>query len=155
MMPTKRRRSRVRRDRDAARVQAAIRALRGALSEADDLGKLFGRFMALTELRGFIELGTFGISPKSTAVLDLAAAGLPGAVHTQISNLVPTWIAEHSLTHGSCRVGGRLAAFFFFDDLQQGLIGVHDGGSTMRFARLTLTQLPAGHALCPRPVGIN
>jgi hypothetical protein len=136
-------------------VDAAIRALRAALGREEDLGKVFGRFMDLTEMLGFIELGALGIAPGLRAVLDMTAARLPGALDTQLSNLAPTWIAEHKLTHGSCLVGNRLAAFFFFEDLQGGMMAVHEGGGMMRFARLTLAAVPAGSCVCPRPAGIN
>ena len=122
-----------------------------------DLSRVFALFMDLSDTPGFIELGSLGSAPRvATALAATAALAAPATGDARLSDLCPLRLREHCLTHGTCQLGGRLAGFFYFDDLDAGVVGIYEGGHRMRYARLTLTTVPAGTGalmVCPRPPG--
>lgn len=73
----------------------------------------------------------------TAAATALASAGIR-AKAAVVGNLIPIHIPEQQFVHGAMIMQGHLVTFFYFEDLDVGLVYVHISGDDSRMLRVTV-----------------
>jgi hypothetical protein len=126
----------------------SIAALREALISADSehdgsFAAVFSTFLDITERCGLIAASKPAKDPMIKATLEPPVRALLGDDAT-VQQLRMLRCAGAGLLHGGFFVGSAIGTFFYFEKDQQGMLALYRGGAMTHFARITLSELPAG-----------
>jgi hypothetical protein len=99
----------------------------------------------------FMQMGHRQASRKLAAALDAIGSELVGR---QVKSLATTtiYVKEHQLWHGSVNLAGNMGLCFYFEDVDQGLLGLMMDPRTneVLFARMSLLPIPEGTTVVTR-----
>ncbi len=123
--------------------QNKIQDLKDLLINESEFQKTFKYFFDnLADHRNFLEQGKKSKAPilkKAFAKIGKEVFGTPG----QVTNLLCTYIKKYKMHHGPCLIDGKMSTFFFFEDLDMGMIGIVQGNNLddMSYIRFTSYQI--------------
>ncbi|MDJ0835170.1 MAG: hypothetical protein QNK37_01560 [Acidobacteriota bacterium] len=122
-----------------------ISDLKSHLLDNDDFASVNGFFFqALAENASFLELGKPIRSPMLKNAFRKIAVQMYG--RTGLEQLLVISVPVYKLYHGSCLIAGRPATFFFFNDLDLGLMAITDHLDRTEHVRFTNVMLvPDNH----------
>ena len=93
----------------------------------------------------FMRLGVRRTSEKLSAALDVIGTRLLGT-GTKLRRSTILFIEDFSFWHGTCALGAHMGVCFYFDDADQGLLGLIKDiqRNEVLLARISLVTLPSG-----------
>jgi hypothetical protein len=126
-----------------------IGGLKKALTASSDFYDIADYFLTLTETN---MAALHGKSGQNKVLMELIGATLVQICHNQgltkksesiaLVNLMMIEVSQHHFWHGSALINGKfIFTFFYFADLDMGLISVAKGGNNF-FARVTIKGVP-------------
>ena len=115
-----------------------IELLKQTLISEDDFGKIFSCFFSqLGEDAEFIRLGKKAKVPVLKQ--GFKKIGQQLFQEATVTKLLSTYVKKYNFYHGSCFIASRPATFFFFGDIDMGMVGIIQSmhSHMMSFIRLT------------------
>ncbi|KXB09140.1 hypothetical protein AKJ60_00870 [candidate division MSBL1 archaeon SCGC-AAA385M11] len=129
--------------------QNKIYELKGLLINESEFKETFKYFFDnLADHRNFLKQGEKSKAPilkKAFAKIGKEVFGTPG----QVTNLLCIYIKRYKMYHGPCLIDGKMSTFFFFEDLDMGMIGIDQGSNLdyMSYIRFTSYQIEGNKPL--------
>lgn len=121
--------------------------LKAMLPTETDFNVTFTYFFDhLAEKASFMQLGKKAKNPMIRQIMTAVGKRLFGE-DTAVTGLMLTLIRPARFYHGTCLVGGRMAAIFFFEDIDMGMAGIHAHGHRMEYIRFSSTIIGEGKAI--------
>jgi len=121
-------------------LEQAISRLKAKVLDEADFAASFSYFLDETDRDPrFIKQGkAFKKAPNlKMALQSLAARVFPGETPS-VNELHGLQLKRHAFLHGSVFLNGRIANFFFFQDLNYGMVAIKGQGDEVTFSRLTV-----------------
>ncbi|MCS7300953.1 MAG: hypothetical protein NZ556_05295 [Fimbriimonadales bacterium] len=112
--------------------------LRRKLQQEKNLAKIMTYFFDhFADHQEFIRSSEKGRNEFIETVLPIVVRSVLGTRVTALVNLMQLYVPQQKMWHGSFLVGNSVGAFFYFEDLDMGLVGVSGGrlGSQLISAR--------------------
>ena len=108
-----------------------VTALKQTLVTEDSFAETFNQFLLLTEENrgGFRDQGK---EQENEAIISMLGVGLGQLFEIKqvILNMVMTvYIKEEAMFHGSCFCNGHIVTFFYFSDLDRGMVSAAKFGT--------------------------
>jgi hypothetical protein len=141
---------------DALQKVAALRQAVALTENKDDsFSPLLNAFFDLTESADFRAACDQVSDPKISAILQAVMPKMiPGCdEQTPLHPLVMRLRGSTMLHGATAMTHGHVGMFFYFEDLEQGMVSVTQPKGAMKIARLTRTVAPEGTLPGKRPLG--
>ena len=119
--------------------------LKDQLVHGSDFQKTMNAFFDIAEQPGFLDHGHRVNQPRLRTVVELVGSQL--FKKPKLENLLPVKIEAYHFVHGGGTLNGRMMNFFYFEDIDCGLMAVMMDSTTAQFARITCKELPEGFEL--------
>ena len=123
--------------------EKALQELKAFLQAGDNFLEIFEQFYTLTETTDFLDLGT----AKEDRVLGKIILRVVERVFGKLRSFEALLIhlPEYRFYHGPLKVNDTQGSFFYFEDIQMGLVTVYDKvAEENKFMRFTGDIVPEG-----------
>ena len=142
------------------RIVQKLATLRQALSSADSaesgsFAAVFNAFLDIAEDPALIGSSKPATDPVFKAALEAPVRAILGDETIQLQAVRILRCAGAGFLHGGFFAGSTMGTCFYFEADKQGLVALNGGGALTHFGRITVTELPKGTMLMPRPKGIQ
>jgi hypothetical protein len=120
--------------------------LKEKLKTEQDLSQVWDFFFDnFAESDEFLDLGTPGSHPKLEAILGAVGSIVFGR-EVSVRQLLVIRVPQVSLSHGTCFLSGCMTSFFYFDNLDLGMLALCRDARThlMCLARFTSQEVDTG-----------
>lgn len=129
------------------RIDQKIQALKIKMSVEKELNTIFGYFMdELAEDDEFIRMGEHTENELLHKTIEFVAAQLLKKEHVTASHILFKRLRKQKFVHGPCFIEGNMVTFFYFQDLDAGMMVLCHPRSYkteyVRFSTQMLGQLP-------------
>ena len=113
--------------------------------DAPDFGDLMQSFVDdFANDPRFLKLGSSVRDPKLEVVLGELAGQVANGVKT-LDQVMLFRLPQYKFSHGAFFFGSWVGTFFYFEDIDRGLVALGDDSGPTHFARFTLVPLPGKH----------
>lgn len=131
-----------------AELTAALKTVRHKLCTADkhvegSFGEVEQAFLALASRPDFLSIGEWTQDKALNDLLNAYVQARTNNPKAQAQQIITVKIASQHLCHGAFQMAGLQGNYFWFSDIDQGLIVLHHKNGTQELSRMT------GHATEP------
>jgi len=118
-----------------------LKELKTMLVTGKTFGDTFSSFMDISEQPGFFSFGDKSQNPILEKIIETVLEQY-FKTDVKVSHLLIVEIKEHDFFHGPFFANGRMASFFFFEDIDVGMISIvmNPGTSETSFLRFSTMQ---------------
>lgn len=134
-----------------------MKNLKEMLGNEEDFNKTFDYFFdCIGDQKGFNDLGKVTKVPILKKVFKKIGQEIFGD-QGQVTKLLPIYVKKYKFYHGPCFIDGRMAGFFFFQELDMGMISIahHIESDRVSFVRFTSYKIEGGGGTAVLVPGTN